>query len=191
MKKAIIPIAAFLTFFASIKAFAESGEQLFKANCGACHTVGKGKLVGPDLKDVQSRHPDEWLKKWIRSSQSLVRSGDKSAIDLFAANDQVLMPDQNLDEKQLSEVIGFIKTRGEEIAKGPIPVSNPQTTPENTIPGKHSDLLNTFTFAEYIVMMLLGMVMIVIWMLSKTVRMLSQQLHANPGAIKRIDPGEK
>ncbi len=28
------------------------GETLFQAKCVACHTIGKGKLVGPDLKDV-------------------------------------------------------------------------------------------------------------------------------------------
>jgi cytochrome c2 len=30
----------------------DEGEKIFRMNCGACHSVGKGKLVGPDLLGV-------------------------------------------------------------------------------------------------------------------------------------------
>ncbi|MCB0429847.1 MAG: cytochrome c, partial [Flavobacteriales bacterium] len=32
-----------------------NGEEIFKANCKSCHTIGKGPLIGPDLKDVETR----------------------------------------------------------------------------------------------------------------------------------------
>jgi len=28
---------------------AETGQDIFLNNCAACHSIGKGKLVGPDL----------------------------------------------------------------------------------------------------------------------------------------------
>ena len=38
-----------------------AGEQAFKTKCAACHTIGGGKLVGPDLKEVTTRRDDAWL----------------------------------------------------------------------------------------------------------------------------------
>ena len=39
-------------FFNSISLFDQSeGEQIFKSNCAACHTIGGGKLIGPDAKE--------------------------------------------------------------------------------------------------------------------------------------------
>ena len=32
-----------------------NGEQLFKTNCTACHTIGGGRLVGPDLIGVTNK----------------------------------------------------------------------------------------------------------------------------------------
>jgi cytochrome c2 len=86
-------------------AFADDGATLFRNNCGACHTVGKGKLVGQDLKDVQNRHQESWLLKWIKSSQTLVQAGDKDAVKLFADNSSIPMPDQGLSEDEIKSVL--------------------------------------------------------------------------------------
>ena len=95
---------------------AQTGSDLFTQNCGACHSVGKGKLVGPDLKGVQDRHTDAWLVKWITSSQSLVNAKDKDAMKLFQENNQIVMPDQALNSSQIQSILGYIKTGGEPIA---------------------------------------------------------------------------
>src|SRR3990172_8935296 len=77
----------------SILAYAQDGEQLFKTNCASCHTVGNGKLVGPDLKDVQSRYEEQRLLKWIKSSQTLIKAGDTQAVRLFNEYYKIPMPD--------------------------------------------------------------------------------------------------
>lgn len=91
--------------------FAQSGADMFKQNCGACHTVGGGKLVGPDLKGVESRHPRAWLYKWIKSSQTLVKSGDKAAVKLFNDNSMIPMPDQALSKDQITTILDYIKSQ--------------------------------------------------------------------------------
>ena len=36
-------------------ALAQEAAVDFKTNCMSCHTIGGGRLVGPDLKDVSQR----------------------------------------------------------------------------------------------------------------------------------------
>lgn len=62
------------------------GEATFKQTCAAFHSIGKGKLVGPDLVNVQDRHTEEWLLKFIKSSQTMVKSGDKYADSLLSVD---------------------------------------------------------------------------------------------------------
>ena len=90
----------------------KNGEAIFKESCTACHTIGKGKLVGPDLANVQDRHSIEWIEDFIKSSQSVIKSGDKYADSLFKAFDQMPMPDHpNLTDDQLKELLGYISEK--------------------------------------------------------------------------------
>lgn len=88
------------------------GEKIFKETCVACHTIGRGKLVGPDLANVQDQRPEEWLIRFIRSSQTVIKSGDKYADSLFKAYNQMPMPDHpNLSDAQIKDVLAYIETQ--------------------------------------------------------------------------------
>ena len=103
-------ITATIFFIITAIAAQDKGESTFKQICGACHTVGKGRLVGPDLINVNQRHPEDWLMKFVKSSQSVIKSGDKYADSLFQAFNQVPMPDQpTLTDDQIKEVFAYIK----------------------------------------------------------------------------------
>lgn len=84
------------------------GEQLFKQKCAACHTIGGGKLIGPDLANVQTRRTEEWLIKFVQSSQSLINAGDSAAIELFNQYNKVVMPDQDLKVNEIKSILVFI-----------------------------------------------------------------------------------
>ncbi len=56
-----------------------------RKKCVACHTMGKGALVGPDLKGVTERRPREWLVQWIAAPDAMVAKKDPYAIKLAAA----------------------------------------------------------------------------------------------------------
>lgn len=90
---------------------AATGEKTFKASCSACHSIGKGKIVGPDLKDVSTRRKEPWLIKFIRSSQTVVKSGDPVAVKLFNDHNKIPMPDQNLTDAQIKDVLAYIKSK--------------------------------------------------------------------------------
>ena len=55
----------------------KAGEKLFKQNCTACHMITDARLVGPGLKGGTDKYKREWLIKWIRNSQALIKSGDE------------------------------------------------------------------------------------------------------------------
>jgi mono/diheme cytochrome c family protein len=89
---------------------AQSGEETFKKTCSACHTVGGGKLVGPDLKGVNSKRKEDWIIKFVKASQSFIKSGDADAQAIFDQY-KVVMPDQNLSDADIKSVIAYIASK--------------------------------------------------------------------------------
>jgi mono/diheme cytochrome c family protein len=90
----------------------ESGKQIFQQSCAACHSIGAGRLVGPDLKGVNEKRPEDWLLKFIKSSQALVKAGDKTATALLEEFNKMPMPDQALSDDQIKKVLAHIKETG-------------------------------------------------------------------------------
>ncbi len=86
----------------------QEGKALFDATCKACHTIGGGKLVGPDLSGVTGKREKTWLKKFIASSTQMVNSGDKDAIAVFQEFNKTVMPDQKLSDPELTALIDFL-----------------------------------------------------------------------------------
>jgi len=96
----------------------ESGKQIFQQSCAACHSIGGGRLVGPDLAGVNDRRPEGWLLKFIKSPQTLVKSGDKTATALFEQFNKIGMPDQALSDDQIKKVLAHVKETGGSPAAG-------------------------------------------------------------------------
>ncbi len=87
----------------------DKGEKLFKTVCVACHTIGKGKLVGPDLKGMTNRYDEKWLTSWIKSSQTMVKKGDPKAVKAFNAGGKIPMPDNNFSDADIKSIIAYVK----------------------------------------------------------------------------------
>jgi cytochrome c2 len=167
------------------KSYGQDGGQLFKTNCGACHTVGKGKLVGPDLKGVQDRHNEEWLLKWVHSSQTLVKAGDKDAVKVFNDNSQIQMPDQSLSDNDVKAVLTYIKTGGEPVvAAAPAMAVQSSGTDNITAATQKAaedekagpSFIASMGFTNYLVLFLIGILLIVIWVLSLAVKTLTEEI---------------
>jgi mono/diheme cytochrome c family protein len=87
-------LALALGLFLLLPASASSQEAaaFFKQNCFSCHTVGGGRLVGPDLKDVSKRKDREWLGRFILDPQNLISRGDAYALQILEESRGVVMP---------------------------------------------------------------------------------------------------
>jgi hypothetical protein len=88
-----------------------SGEKDFNVTCVACHTIGQGRLIGPDLAGVTDRRSDEWLTSFIKSSQSVIKSGDGQAVILAKEYAGLVMPDTSLSDKQIKDIVNFLRFR--------------------------------------------------------------------------------
>ena len=122
------PLIIIITITLSVTAWAqEPGEQIFQTNCSACHTLGGGRLVGPDLQAVGERRSAEWLEKFIQSSTSLIQSGDAEANAVFEEFSGMTMPDFSLTSAQIKQILSFIETRssGQAIAPDEIASEEP------------------------------------------------------------------
>jgi mono/diheme cytochrome c family protein len=96
---------------------ADEGEQLFKTTCAACHTIGGGRLVGPDLLGITEKKSQKWLIPFIKSSTSVIKSGDADANAIFKEYNYLLMPDVTYSATQIASIINYISNSGE-IATG-------------------------------------------------------------------------
>lgn len=63
---------------------AERGQTLFRAKgCNGCHTIGGGRLTGPDLAGVTERRDYGWTVAMITKPDSMIKT-DPTARQLFA-----------------------------------------------------------------------------------------------------------
>jgi mono/diheme cytochrome c family protein len=91
--------------------WAQSSAEDFKMTCAACHTIGGGRLIGPDLAGVQDRRSEDWLVQFVQSSQTLIQSGDVDAVSVFEAYNGMIMPDAALSESQVKALFAYIATQ--------------------------------------------------------------------------------
>jgi len=87
--------AAGMVFFlssATSHLVAQEPPNDFKQNCMSCHTIGGGRLTGPDLKNVGQRKDRDWLVRFISDPRAVIDSGDPYALELFAQARNAVMP---------------------------------------------------------------------------------------------------
>lgn len=163
------------TTVANSQALIESGKQYYKqAICITCHTIGKGKLVGPDLKDIHKKREEKWLLSWIKSSQTMVKSGDTIANKLFRENNQVMMPDLPLNEEQIKAVLAYIKAESENpTVETPIQAT---ALSDTTTVADSQPTSPIILFAEYFTLGLCLFLLVVAIRLQRTIKKLSAQI---------------
>lgn len=91
------------------------GQEVFETKCATCHTIGTGDGIGPDLKGVTGRREKAWLTKWIKDPTEMLKT-DPIAQELLKKFKNVPMTNQNLSDKEIEDVLAYIKA---ESAKTP------------------------------------------------------------------------
>lgn len=98
----VLPVSA-----GSLRQTAEEGAQIFQQSCQACHTIGKGDLVGPDLQGVTQRQDAAWLVQFITQPDVVLASGDTTAKALLQKYG-VPMPNLGITEAQAQSLVAYL-----------------------------------------------------------------------------------
>jgi protein SCO1/2 len=87
----------------------DRGAYLFKSRCAACHTVGAGDGIGPDLRGVAAVRDHEWLSRFIQAPDKALAAKDPIATALFRKYNGVTMPNLRLSKVDADALIEYLK----------------------------------------------------------------------------------
>lgn len=153
---------------------AEDGKAIFQSQCASCHSVNK-QLIGPALANVDQRHTEAWIMQFIRSSQKMVKSGDKQAAELFNKY-QIVMPDHpDMTDLQIKSILSYIKSATEEITGDQAPFARPAVVQPDYQP---LSFKNYAFIIEYLV--LIGILVLVL-LFTVRVKEIEKNIHGKNG----------
>ncbi len=92
---------------------AAAGKIAFESKCLACHSIGQGDKLGPDLAGITARRSDAWLARWLRAPEKML-AGDKDAKAMLKKYNNIPMPNQGLSEKEIRQYIGYFRWADEQ-----------------------------------------------------------------------------
>src|SRR6266849_10706764 len=88
------------------------GEYLFGSRCSACHTLGQGDKMGPDLAGVTLRRDRAWLARYVAEPDKMLAEGDPIATALFEKYKDARMPNLRLGSADVLAVLSYLEARG-------------------------------------------------------------------------------
>jgi protein SCO1/2 len=89
----------------------DKGQYLYATRCAACHTIGHGDKVGPDLLGVTNVRDLKWLRRIISEPDKLIDEKDPLAMALFTKYSQIRMPRLGLADLDVNTLIDYLKTQ--------------------------------------------------------------------------------
>ena len=95
----------------------DKGQYLFATRCAACHTIGNGDKIGPDLLGVTNVRDRAWLARIITDPNKMIEEKDPIATALFQKYKGIQMPKMGLPEADVNTLIEFMKTQTAEFKK--------------------------------------------------------------------------
>ena len=92
------------------------GQYLFSTRCAACHTIGNGDKIGPDLLGVTNVRDRAWLARMIADANKMIEEKDPIAMALFQKYKGIRMPKLDLPEADVNTLIEYMKTQTARLA---------------------------------------------------------------------------
>ena len=89
----------------------DKGQYIFATHCAACHSIGHGDKIGPDLLGVTSVRDHAWLARFIATPEKMIAEGDPIATELFKKYKQVNMPNLRLGGQDTADLISFMESQ--------------------------------------------------------------------------------
>ncbi len=120
-------------------AISQDVQKFYKQNCSSCHTIGGGRLTGPDLKNVHQRKDDDWIKGFINDPMAVINSGDAYAGQIVNESRGIIMPKVGgLTPFIVQSLLDFIKEEStkEKSVFGGSSLADRSLTPSDIVNGR-------------------------------------------------------
>ena len=105
----LVMFAALVMLLSNGTVAQQDATASFKQNCTNCHTIGGGRLTGPDLKDVATRRDRAWLVQFLQSPKAMIDSGDPYATKLQQEARGAVMPNiSGMNPQQAQALLDLI-----------------------------------------------------------------------------------
>jgi len=98
----------------------QDAASVFQTSCAACHTIGGGDGIGPDLEGVATRRDRDWLVSWITDPVAMVESGDPTATELLATWNNFQMPTLGLPAADVEALVDYLGASAGTAAPAPV-----------------------------------------------------------------------
>jgi nitrite reductase (NO-forming) len=85
-----------------------AGKLAFESKCLACHSVGQGKKLGPDLAGITRRRSADWLTRWLAAPDKMLAS-DADAKAMLKEYNNLPMPNQNLSAAEIRQYLQYFR----------------------------------------------------------------------------------
>ncbi|HLY92192.1 MAG TPA: SCO family protein, partial [Candidatus Angelobacter sp.] len=95
----------------------DKGRYIFASQCAACHTIGHGDKIGPDLLGVTKVRDRAWLERFITVPDKMLAEKDPIATVLFKQYKEVRMPNLSMADIDLKNLMKFLESQSEAPAK--------------------------------------------------------------------------
>jgi len=92
------------------------GQAIFQLYCNACHSIGGGIVVGPDLEGVTARRDRAWLARWIAEPDKMLADGDPIATELFQEFNNIPMTNLGLSTADVEALLAYLDNPGGVVA---------------------------------------------------------------------------
>jgi FtsP/CotA-like multicopper oxidase with cupredoxin domain len=87
---------------------AVAGKLAFESKCLACHTIGGGKKLGPDLAGVTKHRDVPWLTRWLKDPEGMLKT-DPHAKQMLKEYNNIPMPNQSLTDAEVKQFIKYFQ----------------------------------------------------------------------------------
>ena len=87
---------------------AVAGKLAFESKCLACHSVGEGRKLGPDVAGVTKRRDSAWLARWLKEPEKMLET-DAAAKAMLKEYNNLPMPNQSLSDAEIRQYLKYFE----------------------------------------------------------------------------------
>jgi len=113
----------------SLHTQSDKGRYIFASQCAACHTIGHGDKIGPDLQGITNVRDHAWLERFITTPDKVLAEKDPIATALFKKYQEVRMPNLNLADVDLQNLLKFLAEQSAAPANTAAPTGTTKDAP--------------------------------------------------------------